>query len=378
MRIGIIGAGIFGLAAALELRQRGHEIIIYERGTIPNERAASTDLSKVIRRTNYASPYLELVERAARQWQTWHDQLSGSIYYPTGKINIVRDFTRDSPLYQTYERLGEGPGGLQILSLPAARRRFPAFDLRPSDTLIFDPWSGYLRSAQALQDLADLARSIGVTIREECPVSTVDDEGSAVAITLAGTTAHCDRVIVAAGAWVGQLFPPFAQNVRVSLQQMAFFKPADPAPFAAERYPVWTVPDVEEHWYGFPISPEGLVKLADDAKGPTADPDVDRDPTPDFLASAQRFAQDRIPALKDAELVGGRACLYTNTPDNDYVIDWISDRVLIAGCGSGHGFKFGGAIGPVVADLLEDKPNPLGDAFRIGDRFADHHTQEPA
>lgn len=70
MRIGIIGAGIFGLAAALELRQRGHEIIVYEQGTVPNERAASTDLSKVIRRTNYASPYLELVARAAHQWQT--------------------------------------------------------------------------------------------------------------------------------------------------------------------------------------------------------------------------------------------------------------------------------------------------------------------
>ena len=58
---------------------------------------------------------------------------------------------------------------------------------------------------------------------------------------------------------------------------MAFFKPSDPAPFTAERYPVWTVPSVEEHWYGFPISLEGLVKLADDAKGPTTDPDVDRD-----------------------------------------------------------------------------------------------------
>ena len=71
MHIGIIGAGIFGLAAALELRTRGHEVSIFEQGTIPNERASSTDLCKVIRRTSYEGSYLELVERAAHQWQTW-------------------------------------------------------------------------------------------------------------------------------------------------------------------------------------------------------------------------------------------------------------------------------------------------------------------
>lgn len=371
MRIGIIGAGIFGLASALELRHRGHEITIYEQGTVANERAASSDLSKVIRRTGYGGPYLELVERSARQWRSWHDQLSGAIYYQTGKINIVRDLTTDSPLYQSYLHLGEGSGGLHILSLPAARQRFPAFDLRPSDTLLFDPWSGYLRSTQALQDLAGLARSIGVEIREECPVSAIDEQGPEVTIAGVDATARFDRAVVAAGAWVARLLPSFTTNVRVSLQQMAFFKPADPSPFAAGRYPVWTIPGVEEHWYGFPISPEGLVKLADDIKGPTADPDIDRDATPEFLASAQLFASDRIPALMDAELVGGRACLYTNTTDNDYVIDWISERVLIAGCGSGHGFKFGGSIGPVVADQLEDKYNTLGDTFLIGNRFDD-------
>ena len=43
--------------------------------------------------------------------------------------------------------------------------------------------------------------------------------------------------------------------------------------------------------------------------------------------------------------------------------------MLIAGCGCGHGFKFGGSIGPVIADALEDRENPLGDLFRIGTRF---------
>ena len=82
------------------------------------------------------------------------------------------------------------------------------------------------------------------------------------------------------------------------------------------------------------------------------------------------FERGPIPC-PDASSTGGRACLYTNTPDDHFVIDWAPGArgILIAGCGSGHGFKFGGSIGPVIADALEDRENPLGDLFRLGQRF---------
>ena len=371
MRIGIIGAGIFGLASALELRGRGHEVCVFEQGTIPCERASSTDLSKVIRRTNYDGAYLELVERAAGQWQAWHDQLSGAIYYRTGKLDILQSFDKDDQHYQSWQLLDERQAGLQILTAADARRRFPAFDLRPTDTLLFDPWSGYLRSAQALQDLTGLAKSQGITFREETPVVDISEKTGEV--VFGPDNARFDRAIVAAGPWITRLCPAIGKNLRVSRQQMAFFKPADPAPFAADTFPVWSVPTDTEDWYGFPFLNEGLVKIADDIKGPTVDPDADREASPDFLATAQRFVRERIPILADAQLLGGRSCFYTNTPDNGFVVDWISERVLVAGCGSGHGFKFGGSIGPVVADALEDKANPLGDIMRIAERFGKKH-----
>src|SRR5579859_8094116 len=82
MRIGIVGAGIFGIAAAIELRERGHDVVVFEQGTVPNERASSTDVSKTIRRA-YADKavYVELAERAAPVWQKWHEQLGRQIYF---------------------------------------------------------------------------------------------------------------------------------------------------------------------------------------------------------------------------------------------------------------------------------------------------------
>lgn len=111
MRIGIIG-----LASALTLRGRGREVCLCER-------ASSTDLSKIIRRTNYDGAYLELVERAAEQWQASHHQLSGAIYDQTDKLDILRSFTKGGRHYQSWQLLGARESGLQLLTPTEAGRR---------------------------------------------------------------------------------------------------------------------------------------------------------------------------------------------------------------------------------------------------------------
>ena len=108
--------GIIGLASALTLRGRGREVCLCER-------ASSTDLSKIIRRTNYDGAYLELVERAAEQWQASHHQLSGAIYDQTDKLDILRSFTQGGRHYQSWQLLGARESGLQLLTPTEAGRR---------------------------------------------------------------------------------------------------------------------------------------------------------------------------------------------------------------------------------------------------------------
>ena len=98
---------------------------------------------------------------------------------------------------------------------------------------------------------------------------------------------------------------------------------------------------------------------------------MDRSGTPEFEEQALALLRERIPDLANGRVVGGRSCLYTVTPDDHFIVDRAPglSNVFVAGGGSGHGFKFGASIGPVIADAVEDVPNPLGDRFRIGDRF---------
>ncbi len=375
MNVCIAGAGIFGMAAALELRERGHEVTLIERGEIPNPEASSTDVSKVIRRTNYPNEiYVELVTRAAAQWREWHERTSRSIYFQTGKLIAVHGFGPEHEALAGWETLSRLGKDVTELTAKEVNRRFPQFTVSDEDRLFYDPWSGYLRSGQALADLAGLAREAGVEIRENTLVTAVEETGSGARVRWDTESQDCDRAVVAAGPWVGKLLPAMATRVRISRQQMAFFLPKDPAPFERGRFPVWSILSPGNLWYGFPYLHEGFVKVAEDSKVDDTTVDVSREPTPAFLDWARDFVAARIPALDGAEPAGGRSCLYTNMADMEdeqFVIDWAPgcERVLIAGCGCGHGFKFGGSIGPVIADALEDKENRLGDLFRIGTRF---------
>ena len=375
MNVCIAGAGIFGMAAALELRERGHEVTLIERGEIPNPEASSTDVSKVIRRTNYPNDiYVELVTRAAEQWREWHERTSRSIYFQTGKLIAVHGFGPEHEALAGWETLSRLGKDVTELTAKEVNRRFPQFTVSDEDRLFHDPWAGYLRSGQALADLAGLARDAGVEIRENTLVTAVEETGSGARVRWSTASHDCDRAVVAAGPWVGKLLPAMATRVRITRQQMAFFLPKDPAPFERGRFPVWSILSPGNLWYGFPYLHEGFVKVAEDSKVDDTTVDVSREPTPAFLAWARDFVAARIPALDGAAPAGGRSCLYTNMADmedEEFVIDWAPgcERVLIAGCGCGHGFKFGGSIGPVIADALEDKENRLGDLFRIGTRF---------
>ena len=375
MKVCVVGAGIFGMASALELRQRGHQVTLIERGEIPNPEASSTDVSKVIRRTSYSNQtYVELVTRAAVQWREWHDRTSRSIYFQTGKLIVVRDFGPEHEALAGWETLSRLGIDLCELTAKQAGERFPQFAVSDQDRLFYDPWAGYLRSGQALADLARLARDSGVTIRENTLVTAVEETDSGAKVSWNSESRDCDRVVVAAGPWVAELLPAMETRVRITRQQMAFFAPKDPAPFQRDRFPVWSVLSPGNLWYGFPYLHEGFVKVAEDSKAEDTAVDIPREPTAAFLAWAREFVAQRIPILSDGELVGGRSCLYTNMADMEdeqFVIDWAPgcQRVLIAGCGCGHGFKFGGSIGPLIADALEDRENHLGDPFRIGTRF---------
>ena len=375
MKVGVVGAGIFGIAAALALRERGHGVAVFDQGPVPHPHASSTDVAKAIRRTSYASAndtYVELVERAARQWREWQTRFGTTVYHRTGGLTILPSFAPGSPMYESWRYLkARGATDAEVLSAPEIRARFPQFIVRDDEVGFYDGWRGYLESGRAVAPAGPTGAGGGGGIHEETPVLRVEDDADGGRVVVAHGAHAFDRVVVAAGVWVGRLLPQIGCHVEVTRQQMMFIEVENPDRFVGGTLPVWSMEPDTDSWYGFPLLREGYVKVSKDLLGEVVDADVDRSSTPEFVEQATSFLHRRIPEMAAGKVVGSRSCLYANTPDDHFVIDWVpgSQRILVAGGGSGHGFKFGGSIGAVIADAVEDKDNPLGRLFRIGERL---------
>ena len=128
MNVGVVGAGIFGLAAALELRGRGHRVTVLEQEGIPGLRASSNDVSKVIRRIGYQhDTYVELVERAERRWRAWQEQIGGSFLFRTGQVSIVSGSSHYISHYRTWSGPDLTEDSSQYLTVQQARVRLSPF-----------------------------------------------------------------------------------------------------------------------------------------------------------------------------------------------------------------------------------------------------------
>ena len=107
MNIAIVGAGIFGMSASIELRGRNHNVTLFDQGSIPNPLASSTDVAKAIRRTNYLSdtPYIEMVEKASEKWKEWSSYSAQPIYRQTGGLSQYSDseFPSGSAGYESFK-----------------------------------------------------------------------------------------------------------------------------------------------------------------------------------------------------------------------------------------------------------------------------------
>src|SRR5947209_6240744 len=126
----VVGAGVYGLTAALELRRRGYAVTLLDPGPLPHPLAASTDISKLVR-MDYGSDadYLVAMEEALARWRQWNTQWPEPLFHETGVVFLTSmamvpgGYEYDS--WQLALAHGHKP---ERLDSAAIRQRFPAWN----------------------------------------------------------------------------------------------------------------------------------------------------------------------------------------------------------------------------------------------------------
>ncbi len=350
--VAVIGLGAMGSAALCELSRRGHRVVGIERFARGHERGSSHGESRAIRLGYFEHPsYVPLARAAYERWEQLEQLTGESVLTRTGVLEIGRP---GSILVAGSAEASRLHGiAHEVLTAAEITRRFSQFNLPDDYSGVFQKDGGFVCADLANRLHLQLAEQAGARVVENCAVSSIEPRQEAVQVVAEGMTVEAESVIIATGGWIGNLVPQLSVRLKLTRQVLCWFAPKQPDAVALGSLPVFAIDGPEDLAYGFPDLGLGFKCASHLSSGDLADADSARqDASAADEAQMRRFLEAFLPAAAGA-LIGMKTCIYTRTPDEDFVIDLLPDdpRIVVASPCSGHGFKFASVIGEVLADL---------------------------
>jgi sarcosine oxidase len=354
----VIGLGGMGSATAYHLARRNHRVLGLEQFTRGHERGSSHGLTRIIRLAYHEHPsYVPLLRRS---YELWHEleRLAGKeLLITTGSLE---GGPHDGPMFRgalEAAELHDLPH--EVLDLGDVARRFPVWkELDPGSRFVLQPDGGFLLAEETMAAHVDAATAHGAELHWDEPVSGWEPSADGgVTVTTPAATYRADRLVITAGAWARQLLPRLAGLAVPERQVLGWFTPLRPERFSVGSFPVFIFDVADESWYGFPTHDGHGVKVGwyHHFREPIEPDDPDRSTTPRDEAALRAFVERHLPdAAGPTELL--KACMFTNSPDEHFIIDRLPDapQVTFAAGFSGHGYKFCSVVGEICAELAVD------------------------
>jgi len=357
----IAGLGAMGSAAAWHLAAGGKRVLGLDRFAPPHQFGSSHGLTRIIREAYFEHPlYVPLVQRAYELWADLEQrsgrrllQQTGGLMLGPAKGVLVSGAKRSADQHRLRH---------EMLSAPDVRKRFPAFAPADDMVAVWEPRAGVLFPELAIQTHLDLAGRAGATLKFNSPVLAWEPHKDGVQVRTAVQTYTANHLLLSVGAWASSLVPELRLPLNVERQALFWFAPrTNPALFQPDRFPIF-ICEYDEHrfFYGFPELGDG-VKLGVHHEGQATQPDlINRSISQDETETARSLLTRFMPAAAGA-LRSAAVCMYTNTPDEHFILDRHPNapQVLIVSPCSGHGFKFSPLIGEIAATLISGGAPPF-------------------
>ena len=368
----VIGLGAIGSAAAYWLSTRlGDRVLGLEQFEMGHPNGASQDHSRIIRYSYHRPDYVRLARRAYASWAEVEAESGERVVTVTGGLDL---WPADAfyPIDDYTGSLTAEGIPFELLDADEIRRRWPQWHIDDATTGLFQADGGLADPIRGNRAHRDLAVRRGATLRERARVARIRDaaRGEHEVTSADGTIYRTPRIVIAADAWTNDLLAQFDRRLplTVSKEQVTYFACPDPSAYDPDRFPIWIWQD-EPCFYGFPTYGEAGPKVAQDVGGEVVSPETrtfDRDEA--AFARVQAFMAAHLPGALGPPILT-RTCLYTLTPDRDFVVDRLPDMPGVAVVlGAAHGFKYASVLGRILAELVVDGTTRSAaeiDAFRI-------------
>lgn len=356
----VIGVGSMGSAACYYLARQGVKVLGIEQFTISHDRGAHTGQSRIVRKAYYEHPnYVPLLERAYLNWKAIEAESETALYFETGMLHagttkgsLISGIRKSAQQYQL---------SVEEWTTAQVTNTFTPFSLPDHYDLLYEMQAGLVTPERAILIYVEQALAAGAYITMGEKTISWQQKGAIIEVKTDKRSYQCKKLIISAGAWIKQLVPILEDQIFVSRQVLAWMEPKRYKDFEMGSFPCWMIED--QRWdgmfYGFPIIDKKLYgqrlgfKLAHHHPGKRVEAGK---------VNSQNILQEEKDILKFLNsympnsyknIQSTKTCLYTNTTDSHFILDFDpeNENIILAGGFSGHGFKFVSAIGEILADL---------------------------
>ncbi len=355
-RVGVLGLGGIGSAAVYWASRRvGGDVLGVEQFSLGHVRGGSEDHSRIIRLSYHTPGYVELAKAAYLAWEEVEVDSGEPLVLTTGGLDLA---PQDAAIGLEDYRASMSAAGVQFEELDAGgvMRRWPQWRLNDDVMALFQERSGIAMASRANSTHRRLAVEHGATLMDGSEVGGIREVDGEVEMLVGGRPERVGSLIIAAGAWTAPLLAGlgFRVPLQVTLEQVVYLDPRDLLQFHPSRFPIWIWMD-EPSFYGFPVFGERAVKVAWDRCEILTDPETRSfQPRSDVTDAVSGFAARYLPGAAGPVRVA-KTCLYTLTPDRDFIVDRVpGTENIYAVVGAGHAFKFASLLGKILVDLALD------------------------
>ena len=370
----VVGLGAMGSATLYHLALRGQRALGLEQFSPGHALGSSHGDSRIIREQYFEHPlYVPLVQRAYQLWRELEQNTCRPLMMITGGLMIGP--TDGVVVTGTIRSAIEHRLPHDVLSAAELRTRFTAF--APAEGLVgaWDPRAGFLDADACNAAHVDAARAKGAHASFDEPVTKWEPDGDGVRVATPRGTYLADRLLLATGSWTKEILRDLDLPLTIEREVLVWFDPAeDRGAYDPQRFPIFCYEDTPGRiCFGVPRTARGVKAGVHHSGEFVARPgDVRRDVDASEVAALRDALRPVLPGLSRAPVRESGVCLYTNTPDDNFVVDWHPryHNVLVSSPCSGHGFKFASVLGEAQAELLTTGKSRFDlSPFRI-DRFS--------
>ncbi|MFL2664879.1 MAG: N-methyl-L-tryptophan oxidase [Dehalococcoidia bacterium] len=349
----VIGLGAMGSSTLYQLAKKKKKVLGIEQSDIPNLYGSSHGINRIIRLAYSEHPsYVPMLMRAYELWYDLEEQCKEKILYKTGSLDIssenhwVFSGSLESCIQHNIEH--------QVLSSNEISSKFPAYNFPVNYKGLYQKDGGFLLSERAIINFVNLAIENNADVTAHEKVLNWEVNNGEVLVETNKSRYKSDSLVISAGSWMNKLIPELINLAVPERQVLGWFKTKNDKLFR-DNFPVFSCAVDEGRYYGSPIHDIPGFKIGKyNHLKQLADPDQQDTDITKLDEIALRSAIKKYFPLANGNVINFKTCMFTNTPDEHFIIDKHPkfSQVFIAGGFSGHGFKFTTVIGEIISQMI--------------------------